>query len=120
MLIKYRDDYEKITMGLLSFVPELKNIKRLKAEMNWYTSGEDRALYLWRSEDEHFTGVVCIETGEHYILVQRLSFTPAERTGRNIFALLSAISNLAPTKKMMGTLATQPLITNWGRTHYGK
>ena len=31
MLYKYKNDYEKIAMGLLSFIPDLKEISHLKS-----------------------------------------------------------------------------------------
>ncbi|HAT55345.1 MAG TPA: N-acetyltransferase, partial [Lactobacillus sp.] len=30
MLVKYRDDYQKTTMGLLSFLPDFHNMKHLR------------------------------------------------------------------------------------------
>lgn len=120
MLVRYRSDYEKIAMGLLSFVPELKDLNHLKNEMNWFVNDEEHEMYLWRSDNEHFIGIVCFEVGSNFVLIQRLSFTPTDRTGRNIFGLLSAVADLYPDKRILGTIETQPLITNWGKTHYGK
>ena len=36
MLVKYRKDYEKIAMGLLSYLPDLRNLKNLQEEMSLY------------------------------------------------------------------------------------
>ncbi|KIS03026.1 hypothetical protein [Paucilactobacillus wasatchensis] len=119
MLIQYRNDYEKIAMGLLSFIPELKDLNHLKMEMKWFTQSDQRSMYLWRNEAEHFIGIVCLEVGVNFVLVRRLSFTPTERTGRNIFGLLTSIHHLYPDKKLLGTMATQPVITNWGKTLHG-
>lgn len=119
MLVQYRSDYEKIAMGLLSFVPDLKKIDNLKAEMNWFTQNEQRSMYLWRNENEHFIGIVCLEQGDNFVLIRRLSFTPTDRTGRNIFGLLTAVHQLYPDKRIIGTLATQPIVTNWGKTLNG-
>ena len=35
MLVKYKSDYKKIAMGLLSFIPGLKDVNRLEAEISW-------------------------------------------------------------------------------------
>lgn len=115
MLVSYRSDYEKITMGLLSFIPELKPLTRLQKEMQWYLKSENRPIYLWRNEDDHFIGVVCCEVGHDYVLIRRLSFTPTNRTGREIFALLTAINETYPDKRLMGTMDNQPIVTNWRR-----
>lgn len=120
MLVNYRSDYEKIAMGLLSFVPELKPLARLQQEMQWHLKSESRPVYLWRDEDDHFIGIGCCEVGEDYVLIRRLSFTPTNRTGRDIFGLLSAISGKYPGKRLMGTLETQPIVTNWRRMQHGQ
>ena len=45
MLYKYKNDYEKIAMGLLSFIPDLKEISHLKSCFEWYRAEDDRHLY---------------------------------------------------------------------------
>ncbi|KLD60273.1 RibT protein, partial [Lactiplantibacillus plantarum] len=51
MLVKYRKDYEKVAMGLLSFIPDFKDLIHLQTEMQWYQSTEDHQLLLWRQGD---------------------------------------------------------------------
>ncbi|MBF5067127.1 N-acetyltransferase, partial [Salmonella enterica subsp. enterica serovar Istanbul] len=46
MLVKYRKDYEKVAMGLLSFIPDFKDLIHLQTEMQWYQSTEDHQLLL--------------------------------------------------------------------------
>lgn len=112
MLVKYRKDYQKIVMGLLSFIPSLNDVKRLNEEIFWSTA-DDHPIFLWQNQENHFSGVVILEIGDDYVLVRRLSFTPSERTGRNIYSLLDAVAERYPNKRVVGTLANQPLITNW-------
>ena len=45
MLYKYKSDYEKIAMGLLSFIPDLKEIANLKTEIEWYEADSSHVLY---------------------------------------------------------------------------
>lgn len=116
MLVNYRNEYKKIAMGLLSFIPDLKDLDHLNTEMTWYLESDRRPMYLWRNDDDHLIGIVCLEIGDDYVLVRRLSFTPSDRTGRNIFALLSAVHDKYPGCKLVGTIETQPIITNWGKT----
>lgn len=93
MLIAYRKDYQKIAMGLLSLLPPFKDYHRLKAAIDW--SGEsDQLIYLWQNETiGQFTGIV-------------------------VFALLAALQERYPQKRIMGTLTTQGVVTNWARDRY--
>lgn len=117
MLVRYRKDYQKIAMGLLSLLPELRENGRFSQELTW-AEREHREIYLWKDqEDNHFIAVVILEVGTNYVLVRRLSFTPSERTGRNVYALLSAVHDEYPDKRLMGTMENQALITSWGRSN---
>lgn len=116
MLVKYRKDYQKIVLGLLSFSPDLDNYDRLQEEIDWSNSAH-QPIYLWRAPySEQFVGVAVLEEGTDYILLRRLSFTPSERSGKNVYDFLSAIAKHYEPKRLMGTLATQPLVTNWARS----
>ena len=97
MLVKYRKDYQKIVLGLLSFSPDLDNYDRLQEEIDWSNSAH-QPIYLWRAPySEQFIGVAVLEEGTDYIF-------------------LSAIAKHYEPKRLMGTLATQPLVTNWARS----
>lgn len=113
MLTVYRKDYEKIVMGILSFAPHLHDVERVREEMKWSLQNGQQ-IFLWQSEDEdHYTGVAIVEEGDNYALIRWLSFTPSERSGRNVYGMLTEIAQRFPQKRIMGTLNTQPLITNW-------
>ncbi|WP_295731602.1 reductase [uncultured Limosilactobacillus sp.] len=113
MLVNYRRDYEKIVMGLLSFIPDLREYNRLDDEINWGNE-HPRQIVLWKNTNiDQFSGVAIIENGDDYILLRRMSFTPSERSGRNMYLFLKAIANEAPEKQIVGTLKTQSLVTNW-------
>ena len=113
MLVQFRKDYKKIVMGLLSFIPDLKDYQRLEAEVDWSQS-DDRPIYLWKSEElDQFTGVGILEIGYKYVLVRRLSFSPSGRGRKAIFDFLSAIQERYPDRRVMGTMDNQPMITSW-------
>lgn len=117
MLVRYRKSYQKIAMGLLSLLPELRKDHRFSAELEW-AQREGKEIYLWKNqEDNHFIAVIILELGADFVLVRRLSFTPSERTGRNIFALLTAVQDEHPGKRLMGTMENQPIITSWRRSN---
>ncbi|WP_242361118.1 reductase [Limosilactobacillus antri] len=113
MLVRYRKDYEKIAMGLLSLAPDLRNYGRFTDELAGALAA-DYPVFLWKdAEDNHFIAIAIVEEGADYVLLRRFSFTPSERSGKNVFALLTALQDRYPGKRLMGTLKTQPLITNW-------
>lgn len=117
MLVRYRKDYQKIAMGLLSLLPELRTGNRFVEELTWATK-QNREIYLWKDqEDNHFIAVIILEVKADCVIVRRLSFTPSERSGKNVFALLSAVHEEYPGKLLMGTLENQPLITSWRKSH---
>lgn len=60
MLIRYKPSYEKIAMGLLSYMPGEKEIKTLQQTMKRYETDEDWQLFLWKEED--IIGVIGICT----------------------------------------------------------
>ncbi|TDQ41587.1 GNAT family N-acetyltransferase [Aureibacillus halotolerans] len=57
MFVKYKKNYEKIAMGLLSFMPGEKDLKKLMATIREYEENELWQLYLWK-EEEDMVGIV--------------------------------------------------------------
>jgi riboflavin biosynthesis RibT protein len=51
MLIRYKKTFEKIAMGLLSFMPSEKDLKKLQYTMKEYETEENLQLFLWKEED---------------------------------------------------------------------
>lgn len=113
MLLEYKNDYEKITMGLLSFIPDLKDVSRLQSELEWYQQ-EDRKLYLWRVEEtQDIIAVAGVEMGEELILLRHISINPSFRNEGISYKILEALDESFPQKKVIGTLETSPLIVKW-------
>lgn len=113
MLIKYKPDYEKITMGLLSYVPDLKETSRLKSEMDWYEQEDGRQLYLWKSEETgDMSGVIGVEE-EDLILLRHISINPSYRQEGMTYSMLDALAGKYDSKTIVGTLETGPIVTKW-------
>ncbi len=111
MLTKYKNDYAKIAMGFLSFIPDLKDIDHLKTELTLYTTDNSHQLYLYREvAGGDFEGVVGIEMGTDFVMVRHLSLSPAVRSAATNFAVLNDLTKLYPDQKLMGTMETAPLI----------
>ncbi|MFD1422091.1 N-acetyltransferase [Lactiplantibacillus songbeiensis] len=115
MLVKYRKDYEKVAMGLLSFIPDFKDLAHLQTEMQWYQATSNHQLFLWRRPDGDFSGVIGIEVGSDFVLVHHDSLSPEERNPANQRQMLDELAALFPDKRVMGTLEMAPIIGEWER-----
>lgn len=80
MLIRYKKSMEKIAMGLLSFMPEEKDVKKLTVTMKAYEENENWQLYLWRENDD-VLGAIGVEVNEAngQVVVQHISVNPSHR-----------------------------------------
>lgn len=114
MLVKYKNDYEKIAMGLLSYVPDLKPLNHLQTEMALYQNDPEYLLYLWRPEgDRDFSGVVGIQLSSDIVLVRHVSLMPSERGNHQTYLIFTELAKLYPHQKLMGTFETTPLLVKW-------
>lgn len=101
-------------MGLLSYVPDLKDTYRLTNEMDWYNQEENRQLYLLKSDETgDMAGVVGIEVDEELILLRHIAINPSYREEGMAFDILSALSEKFSPRKVVGTLETSSLISKW-------
>ena len=66
MLLRYKKTYEKIAMGLLSYMPSEKNVKKLQETIHTYETDANWQLYLLK-KDEDFIGIIGIEMGKRRI-----------------------------------------------------
>lgn len=80
MLIRYKKSMEKIAMGLLSFMPEEKDVKKLTHTMKAYEDNENWQLYLWKENDD-VLGAVGVEVNQldANVIVQHISVNPSHR-----------------------------------------
>lgn len=120
MLYKYKSDYEKIAMGLLSFVPDLKEIANLQTELEWYDASYERVLYLWKNENRDFVGIIGTEINDDFIMVRQISVSPAERSQGVSFLMLDDLADLYPDKRIMGNIEASALIAKWEQHNDGK
>lgn len=80
MLIPYNEDYEKITMGLLSYIPHLKDPEHLSEELGLYQDDSNRKIYLWQSEEtRNLIAIVGIEEEDDLILLRHIAIDPSFR-----------------------------------------
>lgn len=114
MLTKFKQDYAKIAMGFLSFIPDLKDINHLQTELKLYTEDPTHVLYLYRQDrDADFEGVVGVESANDFVMLRHLSLSPAVRDEKTQFAALSDLVALHPDQKLMGSMETASLVAKF-------
>lgn len=114
MLVEYKSDYQKIAMGLLSYVPDLKEMSRLQSELDWYQQDDGRKLYLWKSEETgDMAGILGVEHEEGLVLLRHISINPSYREEGMAYKMLDALAEKTTPKKISGTIETGALITKW-------
>jgi len=92
MLIRYKQAYEKIAMGLLSFVPSEKELPSLLNTIKRYEEEEDWQLFLWKEED--IIGIIGIEIVGDIAELRHISVNPSHRNqgvGRRMVKQLQEI-----------------------------
>lgn len=78
MLIRYKKTFEKIAMGLLSFMPNEKDLKKLQHTMKQYETEESWQLFLWKEEDIiGLIGIVFMNADQ--LQIQHISVNPSHR-----------------------------------------
>ncbi|KGX85968.1 GNAT family N-acetyltransferase [Pontibacillus litoralis] len=79
MLIRYKKSFEKIAMGLLSFMPEEKDVKKLIQTIKEYETNKEWHLYLWK-ESEDIIGAIGIRIDDQRLaVIQHISVNPSHR-----------------------------------------
>ncbi|MCP3032670.1 GNAT family N-acetyltransferase [Halobacillus sp. A1] len=92
MLIRFKKSYEKIAMGLLSFMPECKEVRKLQDIIYDYEVQENWHLFLWKEED--ILGTIGVRTEGCKAYIQHVSVSPSHR-------------NLGIGKKMIQSITSQ-------------
>lgn len=110
MLIRYKKTYEKIAMGLLSYMPDDRKVKALQETIQLYETDENWQLYLWK-KDEDILGLLGIEMEEDHYTIHHLSVNPSYRCegiGKN---MVMKLQELFPDKTCESTSETQSFLT---------
>ncbi|OEH93539.1 GNAT family N-acetyltransferase [Bacillus solimangrovi] len=77
MLIKFKKSYEKIAMGLLSFMPNEKEVKRLQQTIHQYEQDDKWQLYLWK--EEAIIGIIGVRIEDNVAELQHVCVNPSHR-----------------------------------------
>ncbi|MGP7816124.1 GNAT family N-acetyltransferase [Niallia sp. 01092] len=100
MIIRYKKSFEKIAMGLLSFMPAEKDLKVLQQTMKEYEINEKWQLLLWK-EDEDIIGLIGIVfVEENTIRIQHISVNPSHRLQGVGKSMVQGIKGMYPDKNI--------------------
>lgn len=100
MLIQYKKDYEKIAMGLLSYLPDFKNIENLREEIELNQNESDFILYLYRNEQDNMVGVLGTQLSNQFIIVRYLSLAPGFREISYEREIINELKHEYPDKRI--------------------
>lgn len=96
MLIKYKSSFEKIAMGLLAFMPDERNVKKLQQTIKKYEEDARWQLYLWKEADVIVGLVGVSQLEEESYQLNHISVNPSfreEGIGKQMIAALQEIYN---------------------------
>ncbi|PWW30419.1 riboflavin biosynthesis RibT protein [Cytobacillus oceanisediminis] len=109
MLIRYKKSFEKIAMGLLSFMPNEKDLKRLQQTMKQYETEENWQLFLWK-EGEDIIGLVGVTASDSTLEIQHISVNPSHRHQGIGKTMIKALDELYPGKTLTATEETESFL----------
>ncbi|MBM7648042.1 riboflavin biosynthesis RibT protein [Bacillus ectoiniformans] len=104
MLIRYKKSFEKIAMGLLSFMPSEKDIKQLQQTMKSYETEDRWQLYLWKDED--IIGAVGVYMNEDTVEIQHISVNPSYRQEGIGKKMIKELKDLHKDKQVIPNAST--------------
>ncbi|MCM3358846.1 GNAT family N-acetyltransferase [Psychrobacillus sp. MER TA 171] len=102
MLFRYKKAYEKISMGLLSFMPNEKDVKKLLETIHEYESNPDWHLFVWKKMED-VVGIIGVRMVETDAIIQHISVNPSHRgegIGKN---MILSLSNVLQTTNIRST-----------------
>lgn len=108
MLIRYKKTFEKIAMGLLSFMPAEKDLKKLQQTMKQYETDEHWQLFLWKEED--IIGLLGVIIEESCLRIQHISVNPSHRHHGIGKKMVAALQEMYPEKGLIPNEYTSSFI----------
>ncbi|MED3571793.1 GNAT family N-acetyltransferase [Cytobacillus praedii] len=110
MLIRYKKTFEKIAMGLLSFMPNEKDLKKLQQTMKQYESEENLQLFLWKA-GEDIIGLMGVLMNDDSAKIQHISVNPSHRQQGIGKSMVKALHELFPDKKIIANENTESFLS---------
>ncbi len=115
LLVPYSAMNKKIVMGLLSYIPEFKDFKRLQEEIEEIASNPSIKCWLWKeAENDNFIGLIGGESTTDTIVVKYLSLSPSFRGENKTFKMLDDLTKVED-KVLSGTIETSVILAKWNK-----
>ncbi|MEH7252330.1 GNAT family N-acetyltransferase [Neobacillus niacini] len=110
MLIRYKKTFEKISMGLLSFMPTEKDLKKLQFTIKEYETVESLQLFLWKEED--IIGLIGVQMNDSdsSLLIQHISVNPSHRHQGIGKKMVKSLKDMFPEKQITANDTTSPFV----------
>ena len=100
MLAEYKKDNEKTAMGLLSYLPDFKNLQNLQEEIQLNRDSDDFKLYLYKDDHSNYIGVVGTQVNNRFIVVRYISLAPGFREKKYEVDILRDLIKAHPGEKV--------------------
>lgn len=116
-IVKYKKSYEKIAMGLLSFMITEPKPKKLQEIVQVYEENQDWQLYLWKKNDD-FVGIIGIEVSGQTFSVRHIAVDSSFRNERIGSLMVENVQQLHEPLAMCSTIDTRNFLTKcWQRKY---
>ena len=110
MLIRYKKSFEKIAMGLLSYMPSEKDLKKLQQTIKQYESDKNWQLFLWKVDEDIIGLLGGVWKDESTFKIHHISLNPSHR-GQGIGnSMVKALKDLYPDKQIQSNKLTSAFI----------
>lgn len=109
MLIRYKKAFEKIAMGLLSFMPNEKDLKVLQQTMRQYETDENRQLFLWKEGDD-IIGLIGASIYDDSAIIEHISVNPSHRHQGIGKAMVKALKDMYSGKEITSNEMTDSFL----------
>ncbi|WP_141433388.1 GNAT family N-acetyltransferase [Bacillus sp. 03113] len=99
MIIRYKKTFEKIAMGLLSFMPDERDLKKLQQTIKQYETEDNWQLFLWK-QDEDIIGLIgVIFLDQAKLQIQHITVNPSYRQQGIGKSMVKALKEMYPDKQ---------------------
>lgn len=112
MLVRYKKALEKIAMGLISLMPQEKDVKRLMDTMQQYEQDENWVLYLWKNGEE-YVGIVGLLVDGTDATIQHITVIPSYRGEGVALEMLQELRDSGPYKTFQGNDETASFLQKY-------
>lgn len=113
MLYQYRKDYEKVAMGLLSLVDGLGDMDLVEQQLNWYNENENRRLFLYRDDNNNWTGLVGVEERAGQLIIHQIICTPSDHEQAIYNQMLDELNESYPKLKIIASFSNRIICLKW-------